>query len=281
MRTCYFFGRNTKWKYQRGTYCNSVSNNHKPNLFAHDKHLKCTGHIRRKQPNYAWKPWATLHSLARRQPTVWWGWLDSPFFTTALAVLLQGEGSSAYCPLLAASINIVKVLGVASMLHVTLMNMERYVAIKHSLKYITLVTRRRLLRCSVFVWVVSFIVTLPFPLPGNDIYLVITSLMGFLCMCNILFCQIVIFLEIKRHRICITAHQVSTEKRQKFLKDKKAFQYTTTIFFLLLLAHTPLFVVRMLITNSIIQSLNVAYSSLMLAVFAVIINSLKLFTASE
>ena len=202
------------------------------------------------------------------------GVIGQPFLIAALAVLLQGEGSSAYCPLLATSTNVVRVLGVASILHLTLMNMERYVAIKHSLKYTALVTRRRLLCCSVFVWVVSFIVTLPFPLPGNDIYLVITSLMAFLCMCIILFCQIVIFQEIKRHRKCIAAHQVSTENRQKFLKDKKALQHTTTILFFLVLTYTPAFVVRMLITNSIIQSLNVAYISLMLAIFAGILNSL-------
>ena len=201
------------------------------------------------------------------------GVIGQPFLTVGLAVLLQGEGSSAYCPLLATSTNVVRVLGVASILHLTLMNMERYVAIKHSLKYTALVTRRRLLCCSVFVWVVSFIVTLPFPLPGNDIYLVITSLMAFLCMCIILFCQIVIFQEIKRHRKCIAAHQVSTENRQKFLKDKKALQHTTILFFLVL-TYTPVFVVRMLITNSIIQSLNVAYISLMLAIFAGILNSL-------
>ena len=91
------------------------------------------------------------------------------------------------------------------------------------------------------MWVVSFIVTSPFLLPGNDLYLVITSLMGFLCMCIILFCQIVIFQEIKGHRKCIAAHQVSTENRQKFLKDKKAFQQTTTIFFFLLWAHKSIF----------------------------------------
>ena len=91
------------------------------------------------------------------------------------------------------------------------------------------------------MWVVSFIVTLPFPVRGNDIYLVITSLMAFLCMCIILFCQIVIFQEIKRHRKCIAAHQVLTENRQKFLKDKNAFQETTTIFFFLLLTRKSIF----------------------------------------
>ena len=202
------------------------------------------------------------------------GVLRQPFFTVGLAVLLQGEGSSAYCPLLATSTNVVRVLGMASILHLTLMNMERYIAIMHSLKYTTLVTRRRLLCCSVFVWFVSFIVPLLFLFLGMDIYLKITNLMSGSCMDIILFCQIVIFQETKRHRKYIAAHQVSTENRQKFLKDKKALQHITTILFFLVLTYTPAFVVRMFITNSVIQSLTVAYSSLMLAVFAVILNSL-------
>ena len=202
------------------------------------------------------------------------GVIGQPFFTVELAVLLQEEGSSAYCPLLVTSTNIVRVLGMASILHLTLMNMERYIAIKYSLKYTTLVTRRRLLRCSVFMWFVSFIVTLLFLFLGTDTYLMITNLISVLCMAIILFCQIVIFQETKRHRKCIAAHQVSTENRQKLLKDKKALQHITTILFFLVLTYTPLFVVRMLISNSIIKSLNVAYSSFMLAGFAVILNSL-------
>ena len=50
-----------------------------------------------------------------------------------------------------------------------------------------------------------------------------------------------IFQEIKRHRKCIAAHQVSTENRQKFLKDKNAFQQATTIFFFSLLTHKSIF----------------------------------------
>ena len=202
------------------------------------------------------------------------GVIGQPFFTVGLAVLLQGEGSSAYCPLLATSTNVVRVLGMASILHLTLMNMERYIAIMHSLKYTTVVAKRRLLCCSVFVWFVSFIVPLLLLFLGRDIYLKITNLMSGSCMGIILFCQIVIFQETKRYRKYIAAHQVSTENRKKFVKDKKALQHITTILFFLVLTYTPAFVVRMLITNSIIQSLNVAYSSLMLAVFAVILNSL-------
>ena len=37
--------------------------------------------------------------------------------------------------------------------------------------------------------------------------------------------------ETRRHKKHIAAHQVPTENRQKFFKDKKGFQLTTTILF--------------------------------------------------
>ena len=203
------------------------------------------------------------------------GVIGQPFFAVQLAVLLQGKGSRSYCTLLATSVNVLRVLGVASFFHITVMNIERYIAIKHSLKYKTLVTDGRLLRGSAFVWVVvSFSPTVPLSFIDNDIYLVVNNTTGCLCMAIITFCQIVILLETRSLRKRIAVLHVSPKERQKFLKDKRAFQLTTIILFVLVLTYSPLFVVRILITNSIIYSKNGSYISLMSAIFAAILNSL-------
>ena len=202
------------------------------------------------------------------------GVIGQPFFAVQLAVLLQGERSSSYCPLLAASVYVIRVLGAATFLHLTAINIERYIAIKHSLKYKILVTRGRLLRGSAFVWVVSFLLTVPLSFVDNEIYLVVNNMTGCLWVAIVTFCQIVILQETRRLRKRIAAHQISLEDRQKFLKDKRAFQLTTMILFALVLTSLPLFVVRILITNSIIHSLTASYISLMSAVFVAILNSL-------
>ena len=202
------------------------------------------------------------------------GVIGQPFFAVQLAVLLQGKGSRSHCTLLATSVNVVRVLGAATFLHITVMNVERYIAIKHSLKYKTLVTRSRLLCGSAFTWVVSFLLTVPLSFTDNDIYLVVSTITGCLCMAIITFCQIVILQETRTLKKRIAAHQVSPEDRKKFLKDKRAFQLTTIILFVLVLTYLPMFVVRILITNSIIHSLTVSYISLMSAIFASILNSL-------
>ncbi|CAH3160271.1 unnamed protein product, partial [Porites lobata] len=82
------------------------------------------------------------------------GVIGQPFFAVQLAVLLQGERSSSYCTLLAASVYVIRVLGAATFLHLTVINIERYIAIKHSLKYKILVTRGRLFRGSAFAYTV-------------------------------------------------------------------------------------------------------------------------------
>ncbi|CAH3160269.1 unnamed protein product, partial [Porites lobata] len=106
------------------------------------------------------------------------GVIGQPFFAVQLAVLLQGESSSSYCTLLAASVNVIRVLGAATFLHLTVINIERYIAIKHSLKYKILVTRGRLFRGSAFVWVVSFLLTVPLSFVDNEIYLVVNNMTG-------------------------------------------------------------------------------------------------------
>ena len=203
------------------------------------------------------------------------GVIGQPFFAVQLAVLLQGKGSKSYCALLATSINFVRTLAVASFFHLTLMNIERYTAIKLSLKYNSLVTKGRLLCGSAFVWVVSILLTVPMSFIDNDIYLVVSNMTGCLCMTIITFCQIMILQETRRLRKRIAAHQISLEDRQKLLKDKRAFQLTTSILFALVLTFSPMFVVRILITNSIIHTLTVSYISLMSAIFVAVLNSLS------
>ena len=146
------------------------------------------------------------------------GVIGQPFFAVQLAVPLQGERSSSYCTLLAASVYVIRVLGAATFLHLTVINIERYIAIKHSLKYKILVTRGRLFRGSAFVWVVSFLLTVPLSFIDNDIYLVVNNMTGCLWVAIITFCQIVILQETRGLRKRIAAHQISLEHRQKFLK---------------------------------------------------------------
>ena len=80
------------------------------------------------------------------------GVIVQPMLIAARISTLQGDTSKEYCILDQLRRNISRLFGGASMLHLVLMNVERYFAIKHSLTYTTMVTKARILASSVVTW---------------------------------------------------------------------------------------------------------------------------------
>ena len=223
------------------------------------------------KPRLKTKSNVTLGCLATTDGMM--GVIGQPLFVVLITSVLQEEISSVNCLVIQLTKGIVTVLGTASFFHLTLMNLERYIAIKHSFAYVTIVTKSRILCSSALAWIVSLLLTVPLAIIDNEIYLAVNNITGSLCIAIIVYCQVVLYFEIRRHKRQIAALQVSVEARQKFLKDKKAFKLTTIVVFILLLTYSPLIVVRILIANSVLTSLNVRYIALFTATFVAILNS--------
>ena len=68
-----------------------------------------------------------------------------PLFISWLIAELQGNTFSTYCVRIQLARMALTVLGVALLFHLAMVNVERYIAIKHSLRYETLVTETRLI----------------------------------------------------------------------------------------------------------------------------------------
>ena len=68
-----------------------------------------------------------------------------PLFISWLIAELQGNTFSTYCVRIQLARMALRVLGVALLFHLAMVNVERYIAIKHSLRYETLVTETRLI----------------------------------------------------------------------------------------------------------------------------------------
>ena len=198
------------------------------------------------------------------------GVIGQPLFIAWTMSVVQGE---AYCTLQKLARDVLRILGAASLFHLAMVNVERYLAIEHSLVYQTLVTKARFLRSSALLWIVAFLLTVPLSNIDNHIYITVSNITSSLCMAIIVFCQVVVYREIRRHEKEIAAQQVSMEARQKFLNDKKAFKVTTTVLFFLIVTYTPMIVVRILIVKSVINSVNVAYIAFFTATFVVLLNS--------
>lgn len=111
----------------------------------------------------------------------------------------------------------------ASLFHLVLISGERYLAMKHSYSYPTLVNTVRLLVASTVTWIVAILPVLS---------KVFEPILGICIVANvpiIIFCQVVVYGEVRRHEKQIIAHQVSLEAREKFKKEKKALKITTLI----------------------------------------------------
>ena len=202
------------------------------------------------------------------------GAFAQPLFVASLATILHGESSSLNCTLQRLTRNPVRVLCASSLFHLVLMNIERYIAIKHSFEHITMVTAPRILYSSALAWTVTLVLTLPLAIIDTDIYLAVSNVTLLLCVAIVIFCQVVLYCETRRHEKAIAVQEVSVEARQKFLKEKKALKLTTTVLFILVLSYSPMILVRVLIVNSVINSLNMKYIAFFTATFVVLLNSL-------
>ena len=201
------------------------------------------------------------------------GIIGQPLFVAARILTLRAETSSDFCAVKDLSRNINRILGGATVFHLIVMNVERYIAIKHPFQHITIVTKSRVLRSSAVAWIAIFIVTLPLALTDESIYITVNNTVLLFSMAVIFYCQVVIYWETHRQERQIADHQASVEARKKFLKEKKAFKLATTVLVTLIISYLPTFVARILMKMSVLSA-NEAAVITFSSTFVLILNSL-------
>ena len=147
--------------------------------------------------------------------------------------------------------NIVTITCGASLFHLVIISCERYVAIKHALRYTTLVTTRRVTAAVVVAWVLPLLLTVVRDGLYHVLETVIVDLLTAILECAIisisllaiLFCQGVVLLESQRHRKHIKAHLVSQSTAKELLKKDKAAITTTIIVAALFVCYAPQMVI--------------------------------------
>ena len=199
------------------------------------------------------------------------GVIGLPLFSSWLIVELQGNTFGMHCELIGFTRTSLRLLTIASLLHLAIVNVERYIAIKHSLRYEIIVTEARLIGVSAFLWTITLLLTF---LPGNN-YVQYDIGLTSLCIASIFSCQVVLYYETRRHEKKIALQQVSVEAREKFLREKKALKQTTTVIFFLIICYLPIIISRVFIsTFAVLNSVNSVYFVHFTGVFFVISNSL-------
>ena len=199
------------------------------------------------------------------------GVIGLPLFSAWLIVELQGNTFGMHCELIGFTKTSLRLLSIASLLHLAIVNVERYIAIKHSLRYEIIVTEARLNGVSALLWTITLLLTF---LTGNN-YVQYDIGLTSLCIASIFSCQVVLYYETLRHKKKIALQQVSVEAREKFLREKKALKQTTTVIFCLIICYLPIIISRVFISTFVIlNSVNSVYFVHFTGVFFVISNSL-------
>ena len=199
------------------------------------------------------------------------GVIGLPLFSSWLIVELQGNTFGMHCELIGFTRTSLRLLTIASLLHLAIVNVERYIAIKHSLRYEIIVTEARLIGVSALLWTITLLLTF---LTGDN-YVQYDIGLTSLCIASIFSCQVVLYYETRRHEKKIALQQVSVEAREKFLREKKALKQTTTVIFCLIICYLPIIISRVFISTFVVlNSVNSVYFVHFTGVFFVISNSL-------
>ena len=98
-----------------------------------------------------------------------------PLFIAARISTLQADTSSEVCTVKDLSRNVIRILAGATAFHLVLMNIERYIALKHSLHHQILVTNFRVLGCSLLAWFTVSVLTIPLAITDDKIYLTVNN----------------------------------------------------------------------------------------------------------
>ena len=126
-----------------------------------------------------------------------------------------------------------------SLLHLALISGERYLAMKHSFAYPTLVTDTRLLVASALAWILGMMLhATPFVF-GKAVTVHVANALVFITSACIAFCHITVYRETRRLGHQIAAQQVTEEARKQFQRNKKAVKLTSIIILLIVMCYLP------------------------------------------
>ena len=145
---------------------------------------------------------------------------------------LQGNTANTYCISTALSRLVLRVLGNLTLSHLAMVHVERYIAIKHSLQYKTIVTEDCLICLSALLWIILIPLIVPFSFLGDKIISIIVDVIIIsLFLATVFVCQVLLYYETSQHKKQIATQQVSLEARQKLLKENKAFKLFNIVLF--------------------------------------------------
>ena len=202
------------------------------------------------------------------------GVIVQPMFIALTIIIVSGKITTRSCVLQNITQHFTSILYDTSLVNLALISGERYVAMKHTYAYNNgLVTEARLLISSALAWLFSLTLHILRIIDKTVFFLTHNALIGVLIV-FIVFWQVTVYREVRRHEKELSTQQVTEEARQEFLKDKKAFKLTAIFVSLLFICYIPICAVRIVVvTKRSNMSIQAMYACFFSAVWVVLLNS--------
>ena len=215
-----------------------------------------------------------LSSLAATDLVV--GAVVQPSFIVQEMSLIKGSSLTVYCAAYNKVVFLFLAPCLASLSLLALLSIERYLAMKYSLRYQQIITTFRVATAVINCWVVAllppvFIYSASLAAQGLSIAVSIV----FVSLVVIFYCHISVYSVTRRHTRQIKSQQVSQDAAKKFLEDKKAAITTTIIVGFAVSSFVPSLVYRFmppLPLHNYLGNLFISFKPILLS--CVVINSL-------
>jgi len=169
------------------------------------------------------------------------GAASQPTFIAGQIYVMKGFSLTEYCRYRKEA-NIIYIIPIlASLYHLTLISVERFVAMKYTLRYVTIVTGLRFKIAVVSSWVMACCPAILQSLSEEFeiIIRVANTLLGCFSLSLLLYCHFSVYFVTRRHEERIKCEQVSPQAAADFAKQKKALKTTRIITMTLLVCFLP------------------------------------------
>ena len=169
------------------------------------------------------------------------GLVSQPLFIAQEIYSLSGASLADYCYFYKTAVFFYIFPSVESLLMLALLSIERYIAMKFSLRYSSLVTTPRLTIVVFCSWIISVIPVIFHPIPVTRLlakwFIYVTVMPAILI---IVYCHTTVYFVSRQHMNRIKTEQLPSEGKTKFLEERKAFKTTSIIIALVFLSYVPI-----------------------------------------
>ena len=176
------------------------------------------------------------------------GAISQPLLIAEEIYLLKGSSLNSYSFCFLRNVSAITAMTpvIASLQHLALLSIERYLAITYPFKYLELITELPLNASVVTVWAVAtlFTVLTSVYTVNNAFILNFRRVITVASISILILCHFAVYREARSQILKIATQQISTEARAVFLKEKKALITTTMVIGVVFLSFVPLIIFR-------------------------------------